>query len=65
MEVLKVNLFFLKYLIANYLTQECGLPTELCEYSPNPDACKDWLEKNHPNLVANLNNLSSKLNSFI
>lgn len=42
---------------------ECGLPIELCEYSPNPDACKDWLQKNHPNIVADLSALkcNSKL----
>ncbi|RNA28954.1 density-regulated -like protein [Brachionus plicatilis] len=36
---------------------ECGLTTDLCEYSPNPDACKDWLNKNHPDIFTQLNDL--------
>ena len=37
---------------------ECNLPVDLCEYSPNPDACKEWLEKNHPDFHEKMNNLS-------
>lgn len=37
---------------------ECTLPVDLCENSPNPDACKDWLEKNHPDFLK-LNSLTS------
>lgn len=27
---------------------ECGMPAEYCEYLPNYDKCKLWLEKNLP-----------------
>jgi len=38
---------------------ECSLPVDLCEYSQNPEACKDWLDKNHPGFYAQINNLQS------
>ncbi|PIK58992.1 hypothetical protein BSL78_04092 [Apostichopus japonicus] len=33
---------------------ECSLPVEYCEYHPNYDKCKAWLEKNFPALFKNL-----------
>ena len=40
--------------------KECGLTVDLCEYSANPDACKDWLDKNHPEFYSKLKALQSK-----
>jgi len=34
---------------------ECSLPVDLCEYAANPEACKEWLNKNHPNYFATQN----------
>lgn len=33
---------------------ECSLPLEYCEYHPNYDKCKTWLEKNFPDLFKKL-----------
>jgi hypothetical protein len=41
---------------------ESGLPIELYEYAPNPDACKEWAQRNHPNLVTELGELKCSLN---
>ena len=46
-----------RFFSLNFFFQECGLPVDLCEFSQNPDACKDWLEKNHPDFYTKLNNL--------
>jgi len=32
----------------------CTLPTEYCEYMPEPAKCRQWLEKNFPNEFARL-----------
>ncbi|CAL8340503.1 density-regulated protein [Gadus morhua] len=32
----------------------CSLPTEYCEYMPEPAKCRHWLEKNFPDLFARL-----------
>ncbi|XP_065831425.1 density-regulated protein-like [Oscarella lobularis] len=29
----------------------CTMPTEYCEYGPDPAKCKTWLQQNHPDLV--------------
>lgn len=54
----------IKYLVLNIkliVFQECNLPTDLCENSANPEACKEWLEKNHPDFYTKMNNLQSNL----
>lgn len=33
---------------------ECTMPLEYCEFHPNFDKCKAWLEKNLPNLFENM-----------
>ncbi|PAA86937.1 hypothetical protein BOX15_Mlig024619g1, partial [Macrostomum lignano] len=33
----------------------CSLPLELCEFSPDPGACRAWLEQNLPEEFARLN----------
>ncbi|XP_014670089.1 PREDICTED: density-regulated protein homolog [Priapulus caudatus] len=33
---------------------ECTMPTEYCEYFPNYEKCKVWLEKNMPDMFAKL-----------
>ncbi|KAJ8042964.1 Density-regulated protein [Holothuria leucospilota] len=33
---------------------ECSLPVEYCEYHPNYEKCKAWLEKNFPDLFEKL-----------
>ncbi|GAV08993.1 hypothetical protein RvY_18603-1 [Ramazzottius varieornatus] len=30
----------------------CSLPTELCEFSPEPEKCKEWLRQNLPGQLA-------------
>uniref|UniRef100_A0A673KJC2 Density-regulated protein n=1 Tax=Sinocyclocheilus rhinocerous TaxID=307959 RepID=A0A673KJC2_9TELE len=32
----------------------CSLPVEYCEYMPEPAKCKQWLEKNFPDVFAKL-----------
>uniref|UniRef100_A0A8C8J8D7 Density-regulated protein n=1 Tax=Oncorhynchus tshawytscha TaxID=74940 RepID=A0A8C8J8D7_ONCTS len=32
----------------------CSLPTEYCEYMPEPAKCRQWLEKNFPDLFARM-----------
>ncbi|KAJ3605743.1 hypothetical protein NHX12_027787 [Muraenolepis orangiensis] len=32
----------------------CSLPTEYCEYMPEPAKCRHWLEKNFPDIFARL-----------
>ncbi|MCI4388103.1 hypothetical protein PGIGA_G00081560 [Pangasianodon gigas] len=32
----------------------CSLPTEYCEYMPEPAKCRQWLEKNFPDVFARL-----------
>lgn len=32
----------------------CSLPAEYCEYMPEPAKCKQWLEKNFPDVFAKL-----------
>ncbi|TWW66246.1 Density-regulated protein [Takifugu flavidus] len=32
----------------------CSLPTEYCEYMPEPAKCRQWLEKNFPDVFAKL-----------
>ncbi|KAH7731747.1 Density-regulated protein [Aphelenchoides avenae] len=34
---------------------ECSLPLEYCEYSGKADKCRQWLEKNLPDMVADVN----------
>merc|ERR1711931_257393 len=31
---------------------ECSMPFEYCEYAPNSDKCKKWMEKNLPDMFA-------------
>lgn len=37
-----------KYPLKVIYCGECGMPTEYCEYYPNFDKCKKWLETNLP-----------------
>ncbi|UJR30265.1 hypothetical protein I4U23_017803 [Adineta vaga] len=30
---------------------ECSLPLEYCEYGPDPERCRDWLERTLPDLL--------------
>ncbi|CAF1021174.1 unnamed protein product, partial [Didymodactylos carnosus] len=30
---------------------ECTMPLEFCEYSPDPDRCHEWLERNLPDMM--------------
>ena len=57
------------FIFSNYYSylfnSECNLPVDLCEYSQNPDACKDWLEKNHPDFYTKLNELKSMLFLYV
>uniref|UniRef100_A0A8C7LQI6 Density-regulated protein n=1 Tax=Oncorhynchus mykiss TaxID=8022 RepID=A0A8C7LQI6_ONCMY len=32
----------------------CSLPTEYCEYMPEPSKCRQWLEKNFPGVFARM-----------
>nr|ACO07925.1 Density-regulated protein [Oncorhynchus mykiss] len=32
----------------------CSLPTEYCEYMPEPSKCRQWLEKNFPDVFARM-----------
>ncbi|XP_075885686.1 density-regulated protein isoform X2 [Nelusetta ayraudi] len=32
----------------------CSLPTEYCEYMPEPAKCRQWLEKNFPDVFARM-----------
>ncbi|GAA6087141.1 density-regulated protein, partial [Tachysurus ichikawai] len=32
----------------------CSLPTEYCEYMPEPAKCRQWLEKNFPDMFARM-----------
>ncbi|PWA26465.1 hypothetical protein CCH79_00001215 [Gambusia affinis] len=32
----------------------CSLPTEYCEYMPEPAKCRQWLEKNFPDVFAKM-----------
>uniref|UniRef100_A0A8C7GWB9 Density-regulated protein n=1 Tax=Oncorhynchus kisutch TaxID=8019 RepID=A0A8C7GWB9_ONCKI len=32
----------------------CSLPTEYCEYMPEPSKCRQWLEKNFPDVFAKM-----------
>jgi len=57
---LSLYVFFIKILSIVLFIKECTLPVDLCENSPNPEACKDWLEKHHPDFYTKLNNLQSK-----
>ncbi|KAL5016792.1 hypothetical protein ScPMuIL_006381 [Solemya velum] len=38
----------IKYPITVIYCKECGLPCEYCEYHPNYEKCKVWIEKNLP-----------------
>jgi len=33
---------------------ECSMPFEYCEYAPNQEKCKKWLEKNMPEMFSKL-----------
>ncbi|XDV54760.1 hypothetical protein PO909_022980 [Leuciscus waleckii] len=37
-----------------YCGAVCSLPVEYCEYMPEPAKCKQWLEKNFPDVFAKL-----------
>jgi len=39
---------------------ECTLPLEYCEYGPNPDKCRKWLESNAPDLMQTLTVVDSE-----
>lgn len=44
----------MKYPIVVDYCGECGLPVELCEYSPDPQRCRQWLEQHLPQRLERL-----------
>ncbi|XP_065055195.1 density-regulated protein-like [Rhopilema esculentum] len=36
----------------------CGLPPEFCEYGPDFDKCKAWLEQHDPSLLTSIANMN-------
>ncbi|XP_016362455.1 density-regulated protein-like [Sinocyclocheilus anshuiensis] len=45
---------FAKYPLKVLYCGVCSLPAEYCEYMPEPAKCKQWLEKNFPDVFAKL-----------
>jgi density-regulated protein DRP1 len=44
----------LKYPLVVDYCGECGLPVELCEFSPDPQRCRQWLEQHLPQRLERL-----------
>ncbi|CAF2633668.1 unnamed protein product [Rotaria sp. Silwood2] len=38
---------------------ECSLPLEYCEYGPDPERCREWLERTLPDLLNQMQSSSS------
>lgn len=43
-----------KYPLKVHYCGVCSLPTEYCEYMPEPAKCRQWLEKNLPDVFAQM-----------
>jgi hypothetical protein len=57
-KILKNN-FYNRLILQFNFDKECNLTVDLCEFTQNPEACKEWLEKNHPDFSTKMNELKS------
>ncbi|KAJ8395632.1 hypothetical protein AAFF_G00031130 [Aldrovandia affinis] len=51
---LRTDVSDIKYPLKVLYCGVCSLPTEYCEYMPEPTKCRQWLEKNFPDVFAKM-----------